>query len=347
MKKGVLVLGHGSRRQAANDGLKQLTDMVQANLRIPAVPVYLEFARPSLEDGVASFVKQGIKEMIIMPSLLFPGIHLTEDIPETIGKLEEEYGSDVKFHLTSPLGADPRLAEIITERVHAATTEYPDLDSPEVLHRIIRDPLEITRISRERIEDALGKDFFEKHYPGPEGEVVRRVVHALGNPDVARLMRFHPQAIDSGLEALKNGARVFTDVRMVEVGVNSGALKELGSEAVCLIDDPEVRAEAEKSGLTRAITAVRAYADSLPGNIVAVGNAPTALEEVINLVGEGIKPALVIGTPVGFVGAAESKAHLLSQDVPFITMVGPQGGSSVAVAVVNALLALLRGEKGL
>lgn len=347
MKKGVLILGHGSRRQAANEGLKQLAGMVQANLGMQVVPAYFQFARPSFDEGVACFVNKGVKEIIIVPTLLFPGIHLKQDIPETLEKLKQQYGSEVSFHLTPAIGPDPRLAEIIMERARSAAGSFSQNGAEETAHCIISDPDEIKKLSRMRIEDALGEDFFREHFPGPEGEIVRRVVHATGSPDVARLMRFHPQAVASGLAALKKGAQLFTDVQMVMVGINRTALKELGGKADCLIHHPEVREEAEATGLTRAIVAMRACRESLPGNIVVVGNAPTALEEVINLVEQGIKPALIIGTPVGFVDAAESKARLLGQEVPFITMIGPQGGSAVAVAVVNALLALARGEAGL
>lgn len=107
MKKGVLILGHGSRRQDANEGLKQLAAMVQANLGMQVVPAYFQFARPSLDEGVASFVNDGVKEIIIVPSLLFPGIHLKEDIPEALEKLKQQYGSEVCFHLTPPIGLIP------------------------------------------------------------------------------------------------------------------------------------------------------------------------------------------------------------------------------------------------
>lgn len=347
MKKGVLVLGHGSRRQAANEELIKLVEMVQANLGVRTAPAYFQFARPSLADGVESFVGEGIEEIIIVPTLLFPGVHLKEDIPQALEELKRQYGERVRFHLTPALGPDPRVAEIIMERARSAENNLLQDSDQAAVRRAPRNPREITRLSRSLIEDALGENYFAERFPGPAGEVVRRVVHAVGNPDIAALMRFHPQAVAAGLAALKEGASLFTDVRMVKVGVNKTLLEELGGEAVCLIAHPEVRAEAEATGLTRAIVAVRSYRQSLPGSIVAIGNAPTALEEVLDLVEQGVRPALIIGAPVGFVGAAESKARLLGADIPFITLIGPQGGSSIAVAVVNALLALASGGAGL
>lgn len=120
MKKGVLVLGHGSRRQDANEELSKLVGMVQANLGVRTAPAYFQFAKPSLPDAVDSFVSEGIEEIIIVPALLFPGIHLKEDIPEALEELKLKYGEKVNFHLTPSLGADPRLAEIIMDRVRSA-----------------------------------------------------------------------------------------------------------------------------------------------------------------------------------------------------------------------------------
>ncbi len=119
MKKGVIVLGHGSRRQAANEELSKLVEMVQAKLGARTEPAYFQFAKPSLAEVVESFVSEGIREIIIVPALLFPGIHLIEDIPETLEELKLKYGEKVNFHLTPALGADPRLAEIIMERVQS------------------------------------------------------------------------------------------------------------------------------------------------------------------------------------------------------------------------------------
>jgi len=134
-------------------------------------------------------------------------------------------------------------------------------------------------------------------------------------------------------------------VRMVEVGISAEPLKRLGGRTLCDIDHPEVQAQAKALGLTRATAAMRRNAANLAGGIAAIGNAPTALLEVIRLIREdGLRPALIIGVPVGFVSAAESKEELLTLDAPYITTVGRKGGSTVAVAVVNALLRLADSE---
>lgn len=345
VEKGILLLGHGSRRQDANEGLKALAAMAAAGLGVPVEPVYFQFGRPTLAEGVARLVAEGKKEIIIIPAFLFPGMHLHKDVPGALEDLRRQYGDEVRFVLTPCIGPDPRLAEIVWERIQEAAGEVST--NGRLSGERVCDPGAITALSRALIEDNIGEEFFRKRFPGGEGEIVRRVVHALGNPVVAPLMRFHPEAVAAGVAALKRGALLFTDVRMVQVGINKGALKELKGKAVCLIHHPRVCAAARAAGVTRAMAAVRAFKEQLPGSVVVIGNAPTALEEVLDQVEQGLEPALIVGTPVGFVGAAESKARLLESRVPYITLLGRQGGSPAAVAVVNALLALARGEAGL
>ncbi|RME78251.1 MAG: precorrin-8X methylmutase [Chloroflexi bacterium] len=176
--------------------------------------------------------------------------------------------------------------------------------------------------------------------------VVVRVIHATADFDFQRILRFHPRAIEAGIEAIRRGATIVTDVRMVQAGISQAILAEFGGQTVCDIAHPEVREQARAQGLTRSIVAMRRNAAHIDGGIVAIGNAPTALLEVVRLVREeGIRPALVVGMPVGFVKAAESKEELLTLDVPYITAVGRKGGSPVAAATVNALLRLARNRQ--
>jgi len=171
--------------------------------------------------------------------------------------------------------------------------------------------------------------------------VVKRLVHTSGDPALATAVRFHPAAIAAGIAALQRGAPVYTDVQMVRMGVNSGRLASLGSSLHCLIDDDLIAEEARRMGRTRAQTAMRHFGAALEGAIVAIGNAPTALREVLALAAEGVaRPALVIGMPVGFVDAAESKDALMASDLVYITIEGTRGGSPLAAAAVNALLRL-------
>lgn len=180
----------------------------------------------------------------------------------------------------------------------------------------------------------------------PLATVVERVIHATADFEFAELLRVSPGAIEAGVRALQTGCSVVTDVQMVRAGVNAGRLAALGGSLHCLIDDPEVQTRASANGITRSVQSMRLAAERglLEGAIVVIGNAPTALDEVIRLVATGVRPALIVGAPVGFVGAAESKDALTKvTSVPWLTIIGRKGGSTVAVAVINALLRLAAG----
>jgi precorrin-8X/cobalt-precorrin-8 methylmutase len=180
----------------------------------------------------------------------------------------------------------------------------------------------------------------------PLAAVIERIVHSTADFEFADLVRSSPGAVEAGVSALQAGCAVLADVHMVRVGVNAGRLAALGGSLHCLIDDPEVQAFAAANGVTRGAQSMRLAAERglLDGAIVAIGNAPTALEEVIRLVATGARPALIVGVPVGFVGAAESKAALTGVTaVPWLITSGRKGGSTVAVAVINALLRLAVG----
>jgi precorrin-8X/cobalt-precorrin-8 methylmutase len=181
-----------------------------------------------------------------------------------------------------------------------------------------------------------------QHVFSPEQEVlVVRVIHATADFDFAHILRFSPGAVEAGVEALRAGHPIVSDVRMIEVGVSGLLLKQVGGTIHCAIGDETVYARAEREGTTRAAAAMRELAPHIDGGIVAIGNAPTALLEVIRLIHEeGIHPALVVGVPVGFVSAVESKDELAGLDIPHITALGRKGGSTVAVAILNALLRL-------
>ncbi|MGQ9501404.1 MAG: precorrin-8X methylmutase [Anaerolineae bacterium] len=203
-------------------------------------------------------------------------------------------------------------------------------------------PHEIEEESFRLIEARLDQDRFSPQ----EHIVAMRVIHATADFAFADLLRFHPRAIAQGVQALRRGCTLVTDVRMVQVGIASALLEQLGGHTFCAVSDPKVAELAQCSGITRASAAIRYSAPHIHRGIVAIGNAPTALFEVIRLVREeGIQPALIVGTPVGFVKAAESKEALLDLGTPYITVLGNRGGSSVAVAIVNALLRIAAQEK--
>ncbi|MHA7733069.1 precorrin-8X methylmutase [Nitrosopumilus sp. S6] len=198
--------------------------------------------------------------------------------------------------------------------------------------------------SMQMIEDEIGSHSYnEKEWP-----IVRRIIHSTADFDFADKNKiiFHKDAIESGMKALKNGCSIVVDVNGVIGGLNKQNPKDFGNEIVCNISKPEIMELAKKEGKTRSQVSMRAAKSDIDGGIVAIGNAPTALQEVIKMVKEGIvKPALIIGIPVGFICAAESKEELSRlEEAPFITNLGRKGGSSSASAIINAIFKLIRAE---
>ena len=173
-----------------------------------------------------------------------------------------------------------------------------------------------------------------------EVRVYSRTIHASGDVEYAQLVRTSPDAVAKGIEALNKGAHIYCDVEMVRTGINKPALALRGSEVHCLMTGAQVAGLAKELGVTRSIAGLRTVGRQLDGQIVAIGNAPTALYEVLRLaLEEGVRPALIVGIPVGFVGAAESKDYLMEvSPVPYITVKGNKGGSPIAASVINALL---------
>ena len=176
-----------------------------------------------------------------------------------------------------------------------------------------------------------------------EVKVYSRIIHAAGDVEYAPIIKIHSNAIKSAQAAIKNGCNIYTDVEMVRTGINKRTLSKFGGEVFCKVADEEVKKLAESEGITRSMAAMRNFGSKLNGAIVAIGNAPTALFEVLRLVEEeNIKPAVIVGIPVGFVGAADSKKALTEQNlIPFITVEGTKGGSPIAVAAINAIIYML------
>ncbi|MDA8441015.1 MAG: precorrin-8X methylmutase [Peptococcaceae bacterium] len=203
--------------------------------------------------------------------------------------------------------------------------------------QFLSDPQAIEHKSMEIIEQLLG----ENSWSEAEKQVVKRVIHTTGDPEFGHIIRIHAEALAAGIAAIRNGAQIITDVEMVRAGINKKNLAKAGGEVACFLNDPEVAEKARAWAITRTMTALRLHQTAIPGSIVAIGNAPTALLETLRLSRTtGQPPALIVGCPVGFVGAAESKELLMQQDIPYITVQGNKGGSSIAAAIVNALIYL-------
>ena len=207
-----------------------------------------------------------------------------------------------------------------------------------LVHKYALLPDEIDRKSLRMVEASLPGSL---NVSADEKFVVCRIVRAEGDPQISEAVRFSPDALEAGVKALQSGSAILTDVRMVEVGISKALLSRQGVATDCRIDTPEVADRAKREQTTRSVSAIRELAPLLEDSVVAIGNAPTALLALLDLVAQGsARPALVIGMPVGFVACAESKEELQRSDLPFITVQGRRGGSSAAAATVNALLIL-------
>lgn len=200
---------------------------------------------------------------------------------------------------------------------------------------IVTNPKEIENRSFDMITQILGeRSFAPLHEP-----VIKRVIHATADFDYADILKIGENAVEEGMKALKSGCGIITDTKMAEAGINRKALAALGSSVNCLMHDEAVAAEAAARGVTRAAVSMERAARDANNEIFVIGNAPTALIRLCELVAEGaLKPELVIGVPVGFVNVAESKELIKVCGVPYIISEGRKGGSNVAAAIVNALL---------
>ena len=213
---------------------------------------------------------------------------------------------------------------------------------------------QITRAGRAIEEESfaiIDAEAGPHHYDSGQWAIVQRMIHASADFDLNGLTAFHPLAVEAGLAALRQGGRpLVADVGMILAGLSPARLARFGLRPFQFIADPDVIAQAQAQGTTRAVQAMRKAQQLglLEGAVIGIGNAPTALLEVLRLIAEdGVRPALVIGMPVGFVSAAESKAMLARvQDVPWVLVQGRKGGSTLVVAAMHALLALAAESSG-
>lgn len=202
-------------------------------------------------------------------------------------------------------------------------------------------PADIERTSMKIIEQELAEQGIM--VPAENAAVVRRVIHATADFSYAETLRFTPEAVERGVEALHQHVNIVTDTNMALAGLSKPSLAALGSAAYCFMADPEVEKAARQKGTTRAVAAMQHAAQCFPGAMFAIGNAPTALLALGDLLEQGkLHPALIIAVPVGFVNVVESKERLFSicteKQVPCIAAMGRKGGSTVAAAICNALL---------
>lgn len=331
MKESIFLLGHGSPKKDANK-LEQVGAMLHGMLHPgcndACISVaYMEFAEPKIPDAIRNAVEQGAKKIILHPFFLSAGQHVTKDIPEMIAEARGLY-PDVNFIYTEPLGIHEKLAHIVMERISAA-----DNLAPAAIEK--------------RSFDIITAEADLSSIPVDRLPIVQRVIHATADFEFKNTLTFHADAVAAGLKALKAGKDILTDVEMVRTGINKKWLEPWGGKVVCAIQNAEDRGQTTDN-TTRAERGIaKALSENNNIGIIAIGNAPTALLKVIELFNTpafaGRPLPLVIGVPVGFVKAVESKALLAEQKHPFITALGRKGGTPVAVSIVNALLKIANG----
>lgn len=204
-------------------------------------------------------------------------------------------------------------------------------------------PKDIEKRSFEIISKELGEKILDEE----KAPIIKRVIHTAADFDYADTLKFSENAVKGALEAIKRGACIVTDTQMGKAGINKRSLAKYGGEVFCFISDEDVAETARKNGTTRAVASMEKAAALDKEMIFAIGNAPTALIHLYELVQEGkLNPALIIGVPVGFVNVVQSKELIMSTKVPYIVAEGRKGGSNVAAAICNALLYMIDEKRG-
>lgn len=321
----ILLAGHGSPKKDANN-LEHVAALLHGMLHPKCTEncvraAYLQFAKPDIMEALASCAEDGARRVVIHPYFLSSGMHVTTDIPEIIKEAEEKF-PDVEFVYTEPLGIHNKMAEIILERVTSAKGLKPE-------------EIEV------RSFDIIEEEIDLSGVPDEQKPIVKRVIHTTADFEFKSSLRFHPDAVAAGIKAIKAGKDILTDVEMVKSGINKRLLSKWGGKVVCEIQGSGVKGQGSGNETRSEIGIESALKQNSNIGIIAIGNAPTALLKVIKILSLPLAPSplpLVVGVPVGFVKALESKAELAKQEFPFITNISRKGGSTVAAAIVNALL---------
>ena len=345
---GLILAGHGSEFSSYRENVNELAVIIKKRLPFMIVKIgFLEISSPSIPDAMSDAVQEGAEKLVVVPVLLSNSRHTTEDIPKLLGMKKGQYRGTVFFKehgevqvaYCEPIGADSRLAEIIVDRAIPALKEFglvlPVDSINDAGAEIFEESLSIVR--QLIAKDCEGMD--PQNIP-----IVERVVHATAEPEFARLLTFSKDAVKVGVRALRGGADVVVDVKMVEAGINARIIRSFGGKVLTYTDDERAVSLADRAKITRTAAAMQIAAeDGLDGDIVMVGNSPTAALAVADIVKRNLaKPALIIATPVGFVKSAESKEEVSKLPVPYVVTHGVKGGSAVAVAILNALLTIAR-----
>jgi precorrin-8X/cobalt-precorrin-8 methylmutase len=345
---GLVLVGHGSEFGSYKQTVEELAAIIRKRSLFTTVKIgFMEISSPSIHDALSTAVEEGAEKLIVVPVLLAESRHTMQDIPRLLGMekgrnhgtFSSESRGNVQVAYCKPIGADTRLAEIILDR---ATEALKDLGLGTATEFTSDAGAEIFEDSLKTIRQLLAKEL-EKMDPHIV-PIVERVVHATADPEFSRLLVFSKDAIETGINALRDGADVVADVKMVESGINARIIRGFGGRVLTYTEDNRAIRLADKMKITRTAAAMQTAAeDGLDGDIVIIGNSPTAALAIADIVKRNVaKPALIIATPVGFIKAAESKDKISTLAVPYVITRGVKGGSAVAVAIMNALLTMAR-----
>lgn len=345
---GLILVGHGSGLPHYKESLEKLASIIRGRSQFKVVEIsFMIKDKPTIAEAIDLVCRQGVKKVVLMPVFLAQGVHTEKDIPEMLGLKKGENMlkmGELEIIYGEPIGPDRRLAEIIEEKALKALNQHSKTNVPLGVDNLAASSAmfdaSITQIRR-MLNDVLEK------LPWTHARIIERVVHATADPEFAKLIVIHEKAVEAGVNAIKSGAKVVTDVKMVKAGINAAKVRRFRGEILNYVDDERAVKLAFENSLTRSAAAMRlAIEEGLEKAVVVVGNSPTATFELVKAVKAGkANPALIIATPVGFMDAAESKEEVLKLSTPFITVRGPKGGSPIAVAAFNALLAMAEGEK--
>ena len=354
-KVGLILIGHGSKLPHNRENLEKIAEILRKQSQFKIVEIaFMIRDTPTISEAIDTIAKRGVSKIVLVPAFLAPGVHTTQEIPELIevkDKKSQISAKGIQLFYGEPIGADECIAVILAEKALKAlgqkNAEHQHATFPIWSEAKPGLPASSTKIydqSMKLIRPEI-KDTLEKA-PKNQLQIIERVVHTTADPEFAKLLVISDKAVDAGVAAIKAGAKIITDVKMIKAGINEARVKRFGGKILTYIDDSRATKMANEKSITRSTAAMSLAAeDGLDGAIVLIGNAPTAAFELAEQIKKGkAKPALIVAVPVGYVGAAESKEVIAKLPVPFIITRGRKGGSTIAVAIFNALLSMAESQ---
>ncbi len=349
---GLILIGHGSKLPHNQENLEKLAEILRAHSGFKLVEIaFMIRNTPTIPQAIDILAKKNVSKIVLVPVFLAPGVHTTQEIPELIDVKNQESQLSkrgIKLFYGEPIGADECIAVILEEKAlkalgeewehrHAPFKGSPTATYPATSTKIYDQSM---KLIRPEIQDVLSKA------PKNQIPIIERVVHTTADPEFAKLLIISDKAVEAGVAAIKAGAKVITDTKMIQAGIHESRVQQFGGQILTYINDLRANKMATEEAITRSTAAVRlAVRDGADGAIFLIGNAPTAAVELAEQVKKGtVKPALIVAVPVGYVGAAESKEAIAKLPVPYMITRGRKGSSTIAVAIFNALLNMAEGK---